>query len=381
MNYRELGRMIKADGDAKTCQHIKEAFEQGHIKADDFRSLRNLFEETVPDGREAVRYMDPREQGSFVYKEAGDAVDTSVFQNISGQIVYNMILEASKHPALVLSNLVKNIPTQFRSEKIPGITGLGDENEVIGEGQEYPSAGLSDDYTETPLTYKRGRRVAVTKEAVFFDRIGLVLTQASEVGKYLAINKEKRLADCISDENSTAHRYKWRGQVYGTFQGSTPWVNLKGSNGLVDWTDVDAALQLLNNMTDPNTGEPMLMVADTLLVCPELEATAKRILNATEVRHGDGASNTVQTVSSNPVGSYGLVSSQFLKTRMAVTTSWFLMDKSAVGYMENWPITVVQSPANSHNDFHRDIVAEYKASEMGAAVVLEPRKIVKSTVA
>ena len=128
-------------------------------------------------------------------------------------------------------------------------------------------------------------------------------------------------------------------------------------------------------------------MANMILVCPELEATAKRILNATEIRFHDGASQTSQTLSANPVaGAYGLVSSTFLRSRLSAaseaTTSWYLGDFSkAFAYMENWPITVVQAPSNSHNDFHRDIVAEYKASEMGAAVVLEPRAVIKNTVA
>ena len=389
MNYREIKQRLKADGAAKTCQHVKEALEQGHLKADDFTSFRGLFEATVPDGREALEYYHPRHRGSFGYQEAGDAIDTSVFSNISGQVVYNKILEASKSPQLVLSQLIKSIPSNLRSERIAGITGLGDAAESIAEGAEYPRAGVGEDYVDTPLTDKKGFTVAVTKEAVLFDRVGDVLNQAARVGEFLAINKEKRLADMIGDVNSTKHRYKWKGTSYANYasSGGHGAVNLKTSNGLVDWTDIDNALQLLNNMLDPWTGEPMLLMANTILVCPELEATAKRILNATEIRFHDGASQTSQTLSANPVaGAYGLVSSTFLRSRLSAaseaTTNWYLGDFSkAFGYMENWPITVVQAPSNSHNDFHRDIVAEYKASEMGAAVVLEPRAVIKNTVA
>jgi hypothetical protein len=47
--------------------------------------------------------------------------------------------------------------------------------------------------------------------------------------------------------------------------------------------------------------------------------------------------------------------------------------------MENWPITVVQSPANSDAEFTQDIVVRFKASERGAAAVLNPRYVVRST--
>ena len=45
----------------------------------------------------------------------------------------------------------------------------------------------------------------------------------------------------------------------------------------------------------------------------------------------------------------------------------------------NWPITVTQSPLGSEADFNQDIVVRFKASERGAAAVVNPRYVVKST--
>ena len=65
---------------------------------------------------------------------------------------------------------------------------------------------------------------------------------------------------------------------------------------------------------------------------------------------------------------------------MATDTSWFLGNpRKAFAYMENWPLTTVQAPTNSHDEFHRDIVAQYKASERGATATLEPRYMCKAT--
>jgi hypothetical protein len=390
MNYREIGRRLKLDGKAKTVEHFTEAFAKGDIKPSDFGSVRQLFEETVDDGREALRLYDPAYRGSYGFKEAGDAVDTSVFSNITGQIVYNAILEPGKSPALVLTNLVRTIPTSLLDgEKIAGITGIGDLAETVAEGAEYPHVGLGEDYINTPATEKKGAIVSLTKEAIFADRTGDLLNQAQRLGEFLAINKEKKLADMIGDVNVTTHRYKWKGTSYASYgaPASGGWTNLKGSNGLTDWSNIDAAVQLLNEMVDPFTGEPILMVANQILVCPEKEMAAKRILNATEIRVGDGASSTTQTVAANPVsGQYQLASSIFLKNRLVaasqVGTNWYIGDfNKAFGFMEVFPLTVVQAPANSHEDFHRDIVSQYKASYRGAAVVLNPRAVVKNTVA
>ena len=55
----------------------------------------------------------------------------------------------------------------------------------------------------------------------------------------------------------------------------------------------------------------------------------------------------------------------------------FLGDfKKAFAYMENWPITVTQSPLGSEADFNQDILIRFKASERGAAAVPEPSSLV-----
>ena len=51
----------------------------------------------------------------------------------------------------------------------------------------------------------------------------------------------------------------------------------------------------------------------------------------------------------------------------------------AFAYMENWPITVTQSAPGSDEEFNNDIVVRFKASERGAAAVLNPRYVVKCT--
>jgi hypothetical protein len=59
---------------------------------------------------------------------------------------------------------------------------------------------------------------------------------------------------------------------------------------------------------------------------------------------------------------------------------WFIGDfRKAFAYMENWPITVTQAPLGSEADFNNDVVLRFKASERGAAAVLNPRYVVKCT--
>ena len=388
-NIRQLRRLYEAAQrdrqPGKFFEDLREGLESKALRPSDF-SIRQLFENFVEDGRELVDSWNPRQGGGVSMLEASNMVDTSAFSNITGQIVYSAIMEKYMAEEFVFTKLFPTQPTQFNGEKIAGIGQLGDQAEAIAEGRPYPTAGVNEDWIETPATTKRGLIVPVTKEAVFFDRTGVILERCGDVGNWLGVNKEKRAIDCAVDENVTTHRYKWRGTVYASYQTTSPWDNTTASNAMVDWTDIDAAEQTLAAITDPNTGEPILLTAKHITVNRELLNTARRIVNATELRTAPAGypTNAIinETTWPNPVVGYSIVSSLLLASRMATDTTWFLGDWTKYAkYMENWPITVVQAPNNSEAEFTQDIVFRYKASERGQFAVVEPRAVTKCTVA
>jgi len=389
LKYRELKRRYELDGARKTVEHLSEALRQGTLKPEDF-SIRDLAEGLVPDGHEWVRSLDPRTAGGLSVLEAGDGVDVTAFLNIAGQVIYAKIMESYQQEAFVMAKLVETIPTRLDGEKIPGVTRVADEVAEVAPGMPYPSLGFGEDYIETPSTTKRGFIVPVTREAIFFDRTHLILSRAAEVGEVLGLNKEKRLLDLLI---GATNNYKWKGTVYDTYQTAQPWINVLTGNELLDWTDVDHAEQLFADILDPNTGEPVLIQANTVLVTPAYRHAAHRVFAAAELAYTsvDGvtaqAPQTTATVK-NPFRSYQVVESRLAYRRVVAQGQtaenakqhWFIGDfKKAFAYMENWPITVTQSPANSEADFNNDIVVRFKASERGAAAVLNPRFIVKCT--
>jgi hypothetical protein len=348
-------------------------------------SIRDLFESLVENGRELVRLFDPRHGDGNMIAEAAGAVTSSDFSSITGQIVYTMMMQDLTPEDFPFQAAIPTQSTPFSGEKIPGIANLGDLAEIVPENQEYPLMGVSEDYIETPETKKRGFIVPVTKEAIFFDRTGELLNKCSQVGNSLMLNKEKRAIDCIIDQNTTAHRYKWKGTTYATYQASTPWVNVtSAANVLVDWSDIDVAHQVFNGITDPNTGEPVMVEATHIIVTKENEETARRILNATEiVVHSGGyatSGNLTETRAPNPYpNKYRILTSNLLATRSTDDQHWWLGAPARYArYMENWPITVTQAPAGNSDDFNRDIVAKYKCSERGQYAVIEPRVMVES---
>ena len=267
---RQYGR---GQGSKIFASHLREAFESKQLHPGEF-SVQSCAEHTIPEGREFVRACDPRFGGTSLM-EAVDAVDTSAFSNIIGQLVINKVLEGYMSPKFEFTNGVTTIDTKFSGEKIPGVGGIGDKAEQISEGNPFPTVGLNEDYIETPITTKHGFIIPVTKEAIFFDRTNLVLQRAGEVGEYLGLHKEKEIINAFIDANTTQYRYKWKGTTYGSYQSTTPWINLKATNGLYDWTNVQAAELLLANMLDPSTGQPIMVEADCIVVPPALLHTAQ----------------------------------------------------------------------------------------------------------
>jgi hypothetical protein len=383
LKYRELKRRYDLDGADQNVTHLSEALREGHLKPEDF-SIRDLAEALVPDGREWVRLLDPRSAGGVSVLESNDGVDVTAFLNIAGQVIYSKIMEAYTQEAFVVSKLVDTIPTRLDGEKIPGISRVTDTIDEVGPGMPYPHLGFGEDYIETPSTTKRGFIVPVTKEAIFFDRTHLVLTRAAEVGEVLGLNKEKRLIDLVI---GVTNNYKWKGTTYNTYQTSTPWINSLATNELVDWTNVDKAEQLFADILDPSTGEPVLVRGTTVLVMPAYRLAAQRVLSATQLTF-TAAGSTTATFAANPLSGYRVFDSRLAYRRIvaagiAAATAkkyWFVGDfRRAFAYMENWPITVTQAPLGSEAEFNNDIVLRFKASERGAAAVINPRYVVNYT--
>jgi hypothetical protein len=380
--HQELKRLYEAAKRDRKVNRFYEDFNEGlqkkHIQPKDF-SIRQLFEQLVEDGRELAESFNPRQEGGVSLLEASGSVDTSAFSNISGQIFYNEMMNAYQQEDFIFSRMVRTIPTNLNGERMAGMGDLGDVGEIVGEGKAYPTAGVNEDWIDTPTTDKRGIIVPVTKEAIFFDKTGMVLDKCSKTGEALGVNKETRIIDAIIDENTTKHRYKWRNTSYATFQTASPWINKTASgNGLTDWTSIDAVEKLNDRIVDPNTGLPVMVNLKHLIVTRDNLNIAKKIVTATSVRTATPGyattSNPSETEWANPISGYQILTSKLLRTRLASSTRWILADlDKLVVYMENWPITFTQAPSNSEAEFTQDIVFRFKASERGATFVKEPR--------
>lgn len=381
---RKFLEAARRDGDEDLFyDDLREGIHSGSWTANDF-SLRDIFENFVDDGREIATSFGPRgnrqANGCLGVQLVESGINTGAFANIVGQMAYTAILGLHDDPSLIAPKLATHVQTQFDGEKIPGIGGLGDQAETVTPGDEYPMAFVGEHWINTPSTDKRGFIVPVLKEDIFFDRTGVLLERAKKVVWSLAINKEKRVIDAVTGQTN---QYMRNGAAaiatYGDDSGSHDWDNLAASNALVDYSDVENALLLFDGLTDPETGEPILVNPNQLLIPSALRLTARRILHATEFQYV--ATHT--TISGNPLAGtppLDIVTNQYVKARTSSASTWFIGDfKAAFKYMENWGIESTEAPPNSEMEFTRDIAARFKVSERGVISTWEPRAVVKCT--
>ena len=348
-------------------------------------SLRRLFEAVVPDGREALAsWRKGTPESAQALLEGPNAISTGDFSNITGQLIFAAVLNAWEAPMHIGGQLVTERTTDNLDEEIiPGISGLGDPastHGVVDENESYPLAGVSEEYVTIPRKRKRGFIVPISKETLIADRTGLIVQRASAVSESLALNKEKRILDAVLGIDTLWKRNGSSATATYAVSGAAPhdFDNLD-VEVLEDESDIDAANQKLNALTDPNTGEPIVVQRPTLIVPQALHRRAFAILNATEVRETTNT-NTVTLSPKYLDSGINLLTSPYVFNKTASATAWFYGDfAKAFAYYTVWPITTEQAPTNSEAEFSQDIVSRYKVSEMGVAAVEEPRYVWKST--
>ena len=374
--------MVKDKGKDWALQHLTEALDKRTLRPEDF-SIRDLARGLIDDGESWYSHLASPRGGFRTLTEAVNAVDTTAFSGITGQIIFNKLMSEYHSPEFLWPELVDVHSSTFQNgERIAGIGEIGDVAETIAEGESYQNAGLNEEFIDTPPTQKRGFFVPVTKEIVIGDRTGLLLTRAAKGGHWMGVNKEKRVLDCVLGVTNT---YKRNGVATNTYLTSGAYTN-SHSNALIDHTDVENSELLLDGMVDPNTGEPFSHADCSLLVPSALKKTALRIAQATEVAIVDNQANAATHRQWSPApkpfykGTWGVLSNPWVKARSgSASTWWFGNFKESFGYVSIWDIETQEAGATSEMALTHDILHRYRVSEKGVPYVKNPRRATKNT--
>jgi len=402
---QNLRSLCENYGPEWTCKKLSRCLRSGELRSTDF-SVKELAEAFC--GHDWVRRLHPRGRGEFSVArslmEAGEGVDVSAFQHITGQIFFNRIKDGWQNATLVGEKLTDKFPTQLDGERVPWLGHIIDEGEPIHLGTDYPMTSFGERYVDTPRTQKWGMTCWLTKEMIFFDRTGQAMKSAGEVGWKLGYNKEKRILTLALGQINS---YKLNGTAYNTYlqapQSVPAYVNAQSGTPLIDYTSVQTALTLASQILDPDTKNPLDGIEfKQLFVMPANLFHARRLVAATEYWNTNPAFNSstpapspegnIQMHSINPVGQLEVLTSPIAYQLFTNTTVynpqwtpltatqtnaywWIGQFMRSFWYMENWPFTVVQAPPNNPREFDSDLVVGWKVSERGVPAVQDPRYV------
>lgn len=436
---RKIASLINDAGAETAIRGVESMVSEGKIKPEQV-SIRDLAENIVgPDWAHKMQvamvnpyaspYMNP---GLYRGSESGDAVSGSTFSAITGNLLIDKIRQGYNAASFIGDQLVETIPVthgNLDTIKEPWLgdigtpaglmTSLTDEDEdLVDEGKEYQASDFQGNYVLLARPKKHGRRCDVTFEMIYADRTRQAYEKANSVGKRVRRIKEYRILKCVAGI-TVGYRFSYN----GTAELSSPtyvetdantnsayprWVNHLDSTPLTNWADLNSVEQLFNQMRDPNTGEPLDIDADTILVMPSNLHNARHIIHATGIRTGPGGStstsNSASTVnySSSDLKPYNILTSKYLYKLMTtsglaipsqdyvddgntltVTAAqaadfwWVGNFKKAFYYREVYPLRTVQAPPQNPLEFDRDIVLSVKAQEYGVAGIQDPRYVVR----
>lgn len=392
--------MADAIGVDKTVENLKESIRKKDLRPEDF-SIRTLFETLVTDKRTGkacgAEVLEEIRKGT-IQENLANFVSASAFSSITGQIFYNAILDAYQLADFNVSPMFgviqSNIITQ--SEKVAGISNIGDASKVVGEGQEIPMASVSEDFVNTPQQQKMGLRVPITREALMSDRTGVLLERCRQVGLAIGIAREKEAVDTIIAADGATGRvaYNWRGTAYAPWQTSATnapyYDNTTASNALLNHTSINNAYLTLAAIVDPLTGEPLADQGKyTLLVTPENAFVAQRIKAALQFRTGGATPtdfNPTMVADGKCVVDFDIVVSKYLASRLTnasqATSHWYFGDFArAYKWMRSLDIVVEEAMPNSGLMFSHDIMTQYRVLKFESASIHQPRVVTKNTVA
>jgi len=289
----------------------------------------------------------------FSLRELWEAVGSSAFPTITGEIVSKKVIDAYEATPTIGEKLVHTVPSRRKRENIVGFTAVEEVREVH-EGMPYEESTVAEKAVVVE-NRKFGRILAITEEAVMEDQTGQILELAARLGEKAKLFKEKMILDVVRDVAGTAYNGS---PLYTEDHGNFHSVAF-GTDG----SGLEESKRLLSKMKDEN-GDPILISGRVLLVPPELEKEAY---------------NLVSPVLTQSTYHKQIISEILTSPFMTDPNEFFYGDfKRQFRYQEVWPIQVLRSSPESEDAFSRDIVVKFKVRLFGGCGAVDYRYVVRS---
>lgn len=236
-----------------------------------------------------------------------EALSTSDFGSLFGNVLDRMLLDRYAAAPQVWSAFARRrVVKDFRPSTMIDVLGGRAILPAVAELTEYPARPITDAEYELKVG-KRGARFALSFEAFVNDDLGAFQDLPNDLAM-AARNTEDYVAT----------------QLVETAGAPNAGITRVTGNPVLSQDAVEAAVTAIGNRRD-SEGLPIANMAKVLMVPPALEMTAKRIVNATEVRTADGARTLI---SGNVLsGAVSIVVNRWLTS----ATGWYLLPDPNAG--------------------------------------------------
>jgi len=326
-------------------------------------------------------------------RESNPGVNTSLFQVVTGELIGRKVIEGYEDKSgFIGDKLVTVMPSRVRNTKIAGFRALSGPSD-IAEGHPYEESTFEEKYVATSET-KQGRVLSINEELIAFDQTGEINRRARALGFYLRQERERTIVRAVTDADAGAGKYVYRpnGQgaaLYAADGSHRNWIGVGNTTSadfdaavpLVDWTDIDTALnyratEVKDDRID-GTARPIMAPVKQILVPERLRGTARSIIHSTEITVTDGDQ---ETRFANPVqGLVEVLSSPFVDEQGGqAVNDWYIGDfPRQFVWTEIWPVQTFLQRADSDAAFDRDVVLRVKVRYFGGVSAVDTAFVTK----
>lgn len=295
-----------------------------------------------------------------------EAVGTTDFDSfLSANIETKLKLKLQESPSL-MDKLARTEKSSKSEENILSTEALAGTFEEVAEGDEYPKSGYGES-THTVKSAKYGEMIEITEEMIYFDRTHELNRNIEKLADKAARTKDELVLKALLDgENLTDAS----NGVYTTANGN------RGTAAL-DESALAARIKAFR-MREDSAGNIVDVTPNTIVVTPDNELTARKLLNSIELYSSDGSfesreRNVIPQMMDNP---QLIVSARLAKLIDSYNSSykagsWFMLRaKEALVYYEVWPLEVFSHQKGESSDaaFTRDVF-RYKVRFFGGVGV------------
>lgn len=274
----------KFAGKRAALRAMHEAIKKGELHPAEV-SIRDLYE--------AIYECRAEEADDLVVSLYEGALNTQLFKIAVGSVTqftlmqgYEEIPRVARSMVTVVSGVKKRTGFKARiktpDNRVPKIASL----------ETYPRVVTDDEKIRYDCD-KYGCAMDIAMEVIREDDTGQVLSMGEQLGRMLAETEELIILEGMIQASGTTSVYKPDGIATSIFTSTagTYRVNIKGSNALANWTNIDEArkiAQAIRISADAKARKAGVRIKD-LLVPSSLESVALRILNATEVERNENS--------------------------------------------------------------------------------------------